>query len=429
MLTSHQKYLIKQLAEKAGPVKLAVYGLGWYGQGLVRELKNWPGIDPRMIITSMPAKGISILKELGIDQTKISVVNNSAEFKKAVSGNKYVVTSNQNLVNELRHIDIFFDATGDVSLGAFLAETVISQKINFVTVNTEMDATVGYYFSKMAKANEVIYSNSLGDQPGCLAKLADEVNSLGFEVAVVGNGKGFLNYHATKEDIMAYVIEGTTPQKIVSFTDGSKQSFELTVTANYFGFTPDVRGMHGVKTTREDLVKDISAKISKEGVIEYFMGKDKYMGMTIFVIGKRNEKYAMKDLAYLNRGSGPYYLFMRDYHLCYFETPITFAEIALFNKATIYPRFHTTDTIAVAKKNLIKGERLDGIGGYTAYGLVDKSETVRKDKLLPLGLAENAIVTRNIPIDTPISYDMVDFVEENNILTIRKKQDEMIFGK
>ncbi len=54
------------------------------------------------------------------------------------------------------------------------------------------------------------------------------------------------------------------------------------------------------------------------------------------------------------------------------------------------------------------GEALDGIGGFTCYGVIDNSEIVQKENLLPMGLSEGCRLTRDITKDTPITFADVE---------------------
>ena len=60
--------------------------------------------------------------------------------------------------------------------------------------------------------------------------------------------------------------------------------------------------------------------------------------------------------------------------------------------------------MTVAKRDLKTGEILDGIGGYTCYGLLENHQTFRAGNFLPMGLAEGCAVTRNIKKDEPLTY-------------------------
>jgi len=66
----------------------------------------------------------------------------------------------------------------------------------------------------------------------------------------------------------------------------------------------------------------------------------------------------------------------------------------------------TTKTAAMAKFDLKKGQKLDGIGGDTVYGQI-YLENESKD-YLPVGLSYDAVVKRDIPQDQPIKFSDVE---------------------
>jgi predicted homoserine dehydrogenase-like protein len=82
-----------------------------------------------------------------------------------------------------------------------------------------------------------------------------------------------------------------------------------------------------------------------------------------------------------------------------------------------------TEVIAVAKKNLKAGEMLDGGGGYTVYGLVERAEIARNEGLLPLGFAHGIPVLRDIPRDTPLRQEDVRADTRSFLYRLRQLQD------
>ena len=84
--------------------------------------------------------------------------------------------------------------------------------------------------------------------------------------------------------------------------------------------------------------------------------------------------------------------------------------------------------MAVAKKDLKAGEHLDGIGGYTVYGIIDTAENARKEKAVPIGLInENTVAKTDIKKGDTITYDMVELDEDSTILQLRRLQDKCFF--
>ncbi len=415
---------LKERHKSKEPIRVAVVGSGWFGGGLIREICHYPGIECSLIVNRTMEKAVQELKNAEILSSDIIEVKSLRDYENSFNKGKYIVSDNFDILRELKRVDVVFEATGNIELGAKIALEVLSQKIHFITANIEMDATVGFAIDDIAKKNNVVYSVTDGDQPGVLSKMIAETQMYGFKTVVAGSCKGFLDVYQNPADVMPWVRSGHNPKMIAAFADGTKQSLEMTVLANGNDLVPDIRGMHGIKTSKKTIVDDYLKVITKEGIVDYAMGfKDINEGAGVFVIGKRDDKFTKEDFKYLKKGKGPYYLFFRDHHLCYFEAIKSIAEAFLFGVSTLEHRKKTTDCLAVAKKDLSFGERLDGIGGFSVYGLVDTAKNLREENLLPIGLSEYAIVTKKINKDTPITYDRVDFLKENIVLKLRRQED------
>ena len=65
------------------------------------------------------------------------------------------------------------------------------------------------------------------------------------------------------------------------------------------------------------------------------------------------------------------------------------------------------DVITVAKRDLKAGEILDGSGGYTVNGLIERADIAREENLLPLGLEDDIPLKCDVSQGEAISYDMV----------------------
>ena len=83
-----------------------------------------------------------------------------------------------------------------------------------------------------------------------------------------------------------------------------------------------------------------------------------------------------------------------------------------------------SEVVTAAKKPLKAGTVLDGEGGYATYGMVERAEAARAERLVPIGLTHGAEVIRDIPEDGMVTYDNVRLVE-SELLDLRKKQDEL----
>ena len=81
---------------------------------------------------------------------------------------------------------------------------------------------------------------------------------------------------------------------------------------------------------------------------------------------------------------------------------------------------------AIAKKDLKTGEKLDGEGGFCARGKLISSQKSKKDRILPLGLTDSAIVKKNIKKDELIKLADVDLDLPKEVLEAREYQYNLI---
>ena len=84
--------------------------------------------------------------------------------------------------------------------------------------------------------------------------------------------------------------------------------------------------------------------------------------------------------------------------------------------------------ITVAKRDLKEGELIDGGGGYTVNGLIEKADVAQQEGLLPLGLAIGARTKRSILKGEAIGYADVEVSSDSFIYKIRQLQDESVKG-
>ena len=57
--------------------------------------------------------------------------------------------------------------------------------------------------------------------------------------------------------------------------------------------------------------------------------------------------------------------------------------------------------------NLKAGERLDGVGGFCTYGLIDNATSARCALALPIGLSEDCVLRRDVSKYQMLTFDDV----------------------
>jgi predicted homoserine dehydrogenase-like protein len=153
--------------------------------------------------------------------------------------------------------------------------------------------------------------------------------------------------------------------------------------------------------------------------------------MGVFVVIKTHHPFLQEDLTHFrlySGGNGQNFLLYRPYHLVSVEAPITILKAALYQQATGAPMGKpVVDVIALAKRNLKGGERLDGGGGYTVNGLIEKAEVAKAEQLMPLELTDGVRLKQDVAEGTPISYGMVELNEHSFLLQLRRIQDATVF--
>ena len=87
-------------------------------------------------------------------------------------------------------IDCLIDATGAVEHGAQVTMQAIAYGKHVVTMNAELDATVGPILKRHADKAGVILTGCDGDQPGVQMNLYRFVRSIGLTPLLCGNIKG-----------------------------------------------------------------------------------------------------------------------------------------------------------------------------------------------------------------------------------------------
>jgi len=423
------RMIISELKKRKEPIRVAIVGCGWDGSGVARELARLPGFHLAALVDKDVARIGKLCDDIGDAPGRSVLVHDSAELKAAQRAGKRAVFSELALIGELRDVDVVFEAIGEVGPGVETARYALESGTNLVTANCEMDATVGLKLAMQAKARGVVYSEADGDQPAVLARMIAEVEFMGFQPKIVGNCKGFLDLYQTPAGVQSFVPAGQNPVQLCANADGSKQSFEMTILGNAFGYRPLRRGMHGPRTTKASLIKDFEKLVDIRHLpgtaVDFVMGIDGVdQGGGVFIVALRDGEPSRSDMLYLKKGPGPNYLFFRDHHLCYFESAVSIAEAALFGSASLAPKGRFMDVIAAAKRDIPCGWRLDGIGGYDCYGLAERADVAAVEKCLPLGLAEFATSRGAIAKDAPITLEMVELAEAPAV-SLRREQDRL----
>ena len=330
---------------------------------------------------------------------------------------------------QAENIDILIESTGHVEYGAQTTLMAIKHGKHMVSMNAELDATVGPILKVHADRNNVILTGCDGDQPAVQMNLYRFVESIGLTPLLCGNIKGLQDRYRNPTTQESFAKQwGQTPHMVTSFADGTKISFEQALVANATGMTVAQRGMLGYESTGhiDDMIDlyDIDSLREAGGIVDYVVGPKPSPGVFIYA-AHDNDKLQSHYLDYGKLGKGPLYSFYIPFHLTIFEVPLSAARVALFDDVIIAPLAGpVVDVVTIAKTDLKAGTELDGLGGYNTYGVCETAAQSASENLLPMGIAENCVLKRDISKDQPIGYNDVELPMHKASVQLRIEQDK-----
>jgi predicted homoserine dehydrogenase-like protein len=422
------KYLKQREFEKR-PIRVGLWGAGEMAKGMVNQvMKYTPGMEVAVIANRTIRKAHEAYEYAGVKAIECGDLNS---LQDVVSTGGFAVTTEADLLCELEGLDLLVECTGTIEVSTRLVMKAIENKKHVLLFNPEVDATIGPILKVYADRAGVMLSGCDGDQPGVIMNLYRFVKSLGLTPLVCGNIKGLQDFYRNPTTQAGFAKRwNLTPEMVTSFADGTKISIEQACVANATGMGIAKRGMYGFYSDKhiDDLVSmfDIDELKRLGGIVDYVVGPKP--GPGVFVYATTDDPKTKHYLEYGKLGTGPLYSFYSPYHLIYFEIPHSIARMVLFNDIIVAPiAGPVVEVITLAKTPLKAGHKLDGIGQYDTYGQCENSSVVRLENLLPIGLAEGAVLKRDVPRDHPISFDDVEIEKENIAHRLYKEQTQMFF--
>jgi len=419
-------YLENKLKEY-GNISVGIVGTGLMGSSLFSVLVNDENFYPIVLSSRNKNTLKKAFVSAGIKEDEISYTDDLNEAKELIKNNKYLATTNNDIAASI--VDCVVDCTGNTEAGTEISLKAIENGVHIVSLNVEMDATVGPYLKKLADDKKIVYSGSYGDEPGAIIELYEFAKLSGFEVLVLGKGKNNeLNNYATPSDLKEKALEKRiNPRMLTSFVDGTNTMIELNAVCNALGFVPDVRGCHFISTSPQKAADDYKLK-SEGGILNSYGVVDFATGMApgVFAIVKTDLDLINYEMKYLSMGEGPNYTIYRPYHLTSLETPKSIIKAVVLNDSSIAPnKGSVAETVAVCKRDIKKGEYFDSIGGEMIFGTLEKKEEQVKGNHVPIGIiVEGTVALRDIKKGELITYDDISLNEDSTIVKIRKLQDD-----
>ena len=424
--------LARRQDELGRPIRIGLIGCGEMGTDIITQCSFMPGLEIGAVAELHAGAAARAFAIAGHAAERHGEGRTQSQLDGVIESGRTAVTSEAQMICASPHIDVVIDATGRPGVGASIGLSAMQNGKHLVMMNVEADVTIGAYLAHEARRLGVVYTLGAGDEPSACIELINFVKSLGYPIIAAGKGKNNpLNIEATPD---LYAAEAKSrnmnPRMLVEFVDGSKTMVEMAAISNATGLVPDKPGMHGPAATLDELATTLcpvedGGVLSQTGVVDYSIGKGVAPG--VFVVTKAPHARIHERMSDLKMGKGPYFKFVRPYHLTSLEVPLSCARAVLYGTPDMVPlAVPTSEVCALAKRDLKPGDRLDCIGEYAYRAWIMTVANALAASALPCGLLEGGKVLKPIRKGELLHANNVEVDATSKIYALKRLQDAML---
>ncbi|MGE0501154.1 MAG: NAD(P)H-dependent oxidoreductase [Rhizobiaceae bacterium] len=428
--------LLSARAAAGRPVKAGLVGAGKFGSMFLSQVPTTAGLDVTVIADLSPDRARSACRSVGWSDERIAATRFVADGRDLCRSDD---------------VEVVIDATGSPAAGVAHALAAIEAGKHIVMVNVEADVLAGPALAARARNAGVVYSMAYGDQPALVAEMVDWARAAGFRVQAAGKGTKYLPayHHVTPDDVWSHygltpeaaIAAGMNSQMFNSFLDGTKSAIEMAAIANGCDLAVPSAGLSFPPCGVDDLAhvlrpSSIGGALEGTGMVEVISslerdGRPVFRDLRwgVYVVLEAPNDYAaacFRQYGLPVDSTGRYAAMYKPFHLIGLELGISVLSAALRREATGSARAFRGDAVAVAKRDLMPGDRLDGEGGYTVWGrLMPARESVRQ-AALPIGLAHGVRLVRPVGVDQVLTLADVEPLPEGPTLALRRETEAMV---
>ena len=440
---------LKALAQAGKPVRVGLIGAGKFGSMFLSQVPRTPGVHLLGIADLSPQRAQESLKRVGWKPEQSAARSWDEALR---HGSTFVQDDAEALISQPQ-LDIVIDATGSPAAGIRHALLCCEHKKHIIMVNVEADALAGPLLARRAAEAGIIYSMAYGDQPALIAEMVDWARTSGFDVVCAGKGTKYLPvYHQSTPDTVwghygfseEQVAGGDfNAQMFNSFLDGTKSALEMTAVSNACGLRPADNGLAFPGCGVDDLPTILRPQsaggiLQHSGTVEVVSslerdGRPVFRDLRwgVYVTFEAPTDYVRDCFAQYGLktdASGRYAAMYKPYHLIGLELGYSVANIAVRGQPTGDTRDFAGDTVAVAKRDLKAGEKLDGEGGFMVYGKLMPAAASLNHEALPIGLAHGIVLQRPVKAGQTVSWADVAIDASRESIRVRREM-EALFRK
>ena len=438
--------LLKERAAAGRPIRIGQIGAGKFGTMFLSQVRLTPGMHLVGLADLMPARARERMIGVGWPREQTDAASMGDALK---SGSTHVTDDAMTVIGH-PEIEVVIEATGDPAAGIRLCQAATRHGKHIVMVNVEADALAGPLLARQAREAGVVYSLAWGDQPALICEHVDWARACGFNVVAAGKGTRYHpTYHRSTPESVWDILDQylkikdrshINPKMFNSFIDGTKSGIEMTAVCNATGLMPQANGLGFPPASRFELAqvckpRSEGGSLEKKGVTEVVSSLDRegrdvahHIAMGTYVVVESDSPYARQCFVEYNclpDASGTYAALYRPTHMIGLELGLSVASAALRNEPTGAPVCFNSDVVATAKRPLKKGEMLDGEGGFLVWGKQTPADVSLAQGNLPLGLASDVKLTRDIAEGEALRWSDVAIDAAADAVKVRRQMEAM----
>lgn len=436
--------MLKERAAAGRPIRIGQVGAGKFGTMFLAQARLTPGLHIVGLADLRPDRATDRLRSVGWPDDRIDARSLADALK---TGKTHVTDDAMSLIRD-GSIDVIIEATGDPATGIRLCSAAIANGKHIVMVNVEADALAGPLLARRARDAGVVYSLAWGDQPALICEQVDWARTCGFKVVAAGKGTRYHpTYHRSTPDTVWDILSKylqiqdrshINAKMFNSFIDGTKSGIEMTAVCNATGLVPQSGGLGFPPASRFELAdvckpRSEGGTLEKKGVTEVTSSVTRdekdvphHLAMGTYVVIESDSAYArqcFREYNCLPDRSGTYAALYRPTHMIGLELGVSVASVALRKEPTGAPVTFNSDVVTTAKRALKAGEVLDGEGGFCVWGRQAPAEVSLAEGFLPLGLAHNVRLKRDVAEGQTLRWSDVAFDATDDAVKFRREME------
>ncbi|NMG38069.1 Gfo/Idh/MocA family oxidoreductase [Chelativorans sp. ZYF759] len=427
--------MLKARAAEGKPVRAGLIGAGKFGSMFLSQVPSTPGLEVSTIADLSPTRAQAACRAVGWEEDRIAAT-------RFVEDGRHLAAADD--------VDVVIDSTGSPAAGIAHAMAAIEHGKHVVMVNVEADVLAGPALAQRARAAGVVYSMAYGDQPALVAEMVDWARATGFRVQAAGKGTKYLpSYHQVAPDNVwshyglspeAAHAAGMNPQMFNSFLDGTKSAIEMAAIANACDLDVPADGLAFPPCGVDDLAhvlrpREIGGIMEGAAMVEVVSslerdGRPVFRDLRwgVYVVLEAPNDYAaacFRQYGLPVDSTGRYASMYKPFHLIGLELGISVLSAALRGEPTGQSRVFRGDAVAVAKRDLVPGDVLDGEGGYTVWGKLLPARISLEKQALPIGLAHGLKVIHPVEAGEVVTQHHVEQSLDGQVMKLRRETEAL----